>query len=163
MAEIGLNHVRRGGWRAVLPWPMLVLADCALASGDRDSASTRFSEALTYAVEIGDPCYEALALRGLGLLRAAESPEAAIALLTDGLTCCRRYQDVYPWVRGVILTDLVELQQGADARVLAEASDVAALGPLPDLVERLAPFRARSSPTSRDPIPDQTPFQTAAT
>ena len=49
MAGIGLDHVRRGGWRAVLPWPMLVLASCALATGDRDSASTRFSEALTFA------------------------------------------------------------------------------------------------------------------
>ena len=44
--------------------------------------------------------------------------DAAIRLLTDGLTCCRRYQDVYPWVRAVILTDLVELQHGADAQVL---------------------------------------------
>ena len=40
-----LDHVRRGGWRAVLPWPMLVLASCALATGDRSGASNRFSEA----------------------------------------------------------------------------------------------------------------------
>jgi len=163
MAETGLEHVRRGSWRAVLPWPMLVLANCALATGDRDSASIRYSEALTYAIEIGDPCYEALALRGLGLLSAPQNLDAAIRLLTDGLTCCRRYQDVYPWVRAVILADLVELQHGADARVLDEASELAALGPLPDLAERLATFRGRSTRSSQNPVPDQTPFQTAAT
>ena len=163
MAEIALQHVRRGGWRAVLPWPMLVLADCALAMGDRVAASTRFAEALTFATEIGDPCYEALALRGLGRLRAPEDVDSAIRLLTDGLTCCRRYQDVYPWVRAVILADLVALQRGNDSRVLEEALQLAALGPLPDLAERLEPFRRRSAQTSEGARAQQTPLQTAAT
>jgi DNA-binding SARP family transcriptional activator len=163
MAEAGLNHVRRGGWRAVLPWPMLVLADCALASHDRRTASHRFSEAVTYAAEIGDPCYEALALRGLGLLHAPEDPTEAIRLLAEGLTCCRRYRDVYPWARAVILTDMVELQDGSDQRVLEEATELAALGPLPDLAERLARFRPRPTRTSKGADLDQTPLQTAAT
>ena len=164
MAEIGLDHVRRGGWRAVLPWPMLVLADCALAQGDRGTAATRFSEALTFATEIGDPCYEALALRGLARLRIPADPEGAIQLLMDGLACCRRYRDVYPWVRAVILTDVVELQGGADRRVLDEANELAALGPLPDLAERLArlgPHASRMVPA--DVSPRQTPLQTAST
>jgi DNA-binding SARP family transcriptional activator len=163
MAEIGLDHVRRGGWRAVLPWPMLVLASCALATGDRSGASRRFSEALTFASEIGDPCYEALSLRGLGLLRTTENPDGAIRLLSDGLRCCRRYQDVYPWVRAVILTDLVELQHGADGRVLDEADELATLGPLPDLAERLAPFRRKPLVDTQSPRPDQTLRQTMAT
>ena len=162
MAATGLDHVRRGGWRAVLPWPMLVLADCALALGDRVGASTRFAEALTFATEIGDPSYEALALRGLGRLRAPEDVDTAIRLLTDGLTCCRRYQDVYPWVRAVILADLVTLQHGTDGPVLEEALQLAALGPLPDLAERLEPFRRRSARTSEGSRAQQTPLQTAA-
>ena len=162
MAEIGLNHVRRGGWRAVLPWPMLVLAASALGTGDRRTASTRFSEALTFAAEIDDPCYQALALRGLGLLRAPSDHEAAVRLLTEGLTCCRRYQDVYPWVRAVILTDLVELQNGGDPRVLAEANAVAALGPLPDLAERLARYGRPPIEAPHGPALRQTPLQTAA-
>jgi hypothetical protein len=89
--------------------------------------------------------------------------DTALRLLNDALMCCRRYQDVYPWVRAVILADLVELQHGADAGVLAEASELAALGPLPDLAERLAPFRRRSARSSQDPVAHQTPFQTVAT
>jgi len=142
---------------------MLVLADCALASHDRRTASHRFSEAVTYAAEIGDPCYEALALRGLGLLHAPEDPTEAIRLLAEGLTCCRRYRDVYPWARAVILTDMVELQDGSDQRVLEEATELAALGPLPDLAERLARFRPRPTRTSNGADLDQTPLQTAAT
>jgi tetratricopeptide (TPR) repeat protein len=162
MAEVGLDHVRRGGWRAVLPWPMLVLASCTLTTGDRSAASTRFSEAFTYATEIADPCYEALALRGLGLLDAPANAGAAINFLMEGLACCHRYRDVYPWVRAVILTDLVELQGGADNRVLEEAQQLAALGPLPDLAERLKRYRRRPIQISQDSSPRQTPLQTAA-
>jgi DNA-binding SARP family transcriptional activator len=163
IAQVGLDHVRRGGWRAVLPWPILVLADCALAAGDRGAASARFSEGLTFAAEIGDPCYQALALRGLGLLQAPADLDAAIRLLGQGLTYCRQYRDVYPWARAVILTDLVELQDGADHRVLDEALELAALGPLPDLAERLAPYRPRGTQVRRDLTFNQTPFQTADT
>lgn len=90
LAEAALSHVRRGGWRAVLPWPMLVIANCALALGDRSAASARFAEALIFATEIGDPCYEALALRGMALLRASDDVDGAVGLLTDALTCCSR-------------------------------------------------------------------------
>ena len=86
--------------------------------------------------------------------------DGAIRLLTDGLACCRRIQDVYPWVRAVILTDLVELQHGADVRVLEEAGELAALGPLPDLAERLAPFQRRTPVDPQTPGPGQTPRQT---
>ncbi len=161
MAEVGLNHVRRGGWRAVLPWPMVVLADCALVAGDRRTASKRFSEALTFAAEIGDPCYQALALRGLGLLQAPADLDTAIDLLTEGLKLCRSYRDVYPWARAVILADLVELQDGADRRVLEEAIALAALGPLPDLAERLASYDRRLPPSDQEFDSGQTPLQTA--
>ena len=162
IAQIGLEHVRRGGWNAVLPWPMLVLANCELAMGDRGAATNRFAEALTFATEIGDPCYEALALRGLGLLRAADDVDAAIHLLVEGAACCRRYRDVYPWARAVILTDLVELQRGGDERVVEEALKLAVHGPIPDLAERLAPYRRRRIPEISQNSPSrQTPLQTA--
>jgi hypothetical protein len=160
IAEIGVEHVRRGGSSRVLPWPRLVLANCAFEMGDRGTATNRFAEALTFANEIGDPCYKALGLRGLGLIRAADDVHAAIHLLPEGVACCRRYRDVYPWVRALILTDLVELQRGADDRVVEEAYGLAVLGPIPDLADRLAPYRRRPevSPNSSS---TQTPLQTA--
>lgn len=163
IAEIGLEHVRRGGWSAELPWPMLILASCTLAMGDRGTAANRFAEALAFATEIGDPCYKALGLRGLGLLRAADDRDAAIQLLVEAVAYCRRYRDVYPWARAVILTDLVELQRGADNRLLEEAYQLAVLGPIPDLAERLAPYRARqAAKNSSHSSSRQTPLQTAA-
>jgi hypothetical protein len=145
----------------VLPWPMLVRADCALALGDRATAAARFSEALTFAAEIEDPCYQALALRGLGLLELPTRTDEAMRLLTDAVSCTRTYRDVYPWARAVILTDLVEVQNGTDPRVLREARDLAALGPLPDLAERLEPYRRRESGGVAADAVRQTPVQTA--
>jgi hypothetical protein len=128
--------------------------------GDRDTAANRFAEALMLATEIGDPCYQALGLRGLGLLRAPDDRDAAIQLLVEAVSHCRRYRDVYPWARALILTDLVELQRGADDRVLEEAYELAVLGPIPDLAERLAPYRRRPK-TSPNSSSTQTPLQTA--
>lgn len=164
VAATGLAHVRRSGWRAVLPWALLTTASCALAAGDRSVASARFAEAFAFASEIEDPCYEAYALRGLGVVQAPTDTETAERLLAEADACTRRYRDVYPWVRAVILTDLVELQDGRDRRVLEEARALAALGPLPDLAERLARYR---TPLEPEPEPDpgpvrQTSLQTAA-
>lgn len=162
VAAAGLEHVRRSGWRAVLPWALLASASCALASGDRAAASTRFAEAFTHASEIDDPCYQAYALRGLGVVQAPTDSDTAVRLLAEAHACTRRYRDVYPWVRAMILTDLVELQRGSDRRVLEEAKALAALGPLPDLAERLARYGLLPD---REPAPGpvrQTPLQTAA-
>jgi hypothetical protein len=163
IADAGIDHVRQGGWTAVLPWPMVVGAACALAIGERDAAADRFAEALTLGTEIGDPCWEALALHGLGLLRLPEDADAAIQLLEEGVGCCRRYTDVYPWARAVILADLVEIQHGSDARILDEAYDLAVYGPMPDIAERLAPYRRTEIlEISDDLASTQTQVQTAA-
>ncbi|SEP80045.1 AfsR/SARP family transcriptional regulator [Microlunatus flavus] len=166
VAARGLDHVRRSGWRAALPWAVLASASCALAAGDRGAASPRFAEGLALATEIDDPCYEAYALRGLALVEAGSDRERAVALLVDADACTRRFRDVYPWVRAVALTDLVELQEGRDRRVLEEAAALAALGPLPDLAERLAPYRRVTDPGTAESgsagPPRQTLLQTAA-
>jgi hypothetical protein len=163
IADTGIDHVRRGGRTAVLPWPMLVGAACALELGERGSAADRFAEALTLGTEIGDPCWEALALHGLGLLRMGQDDDAAIQLLEEGVACCRRYTDVYPWARAIILADLADLQRGADPRVVDEAFELAASGPMPDIAERLAPYRRTGDLEIPEDRPaTQTPVQTAA-
>jgi hypothetical protein len=65
-------------------------------------------------------------------------------------------------VRAVILTDMVELQDGNDHRLVEEAFEWAALGPLPDLAERLAPYRRPTKNPSGPAQPHQTPLQTVA-
>lgn len=142
IATRGTERVRAAGWTAALPWPMLVAAGCAFASGRREEARDGFAEAFTIGAEIGDPCWESLAIRGLSLLRLAEGDRSgAIDMLEDALSRCRRYPDVYAWARAVILTDLVELERGRDARHLDEALRLAVAGPIPDLAERLGQWR----------------------
>jgi len=155
VAESGTEHVRTAGWTAILPWPMLVWADCALVAGDRAEARDAFAEALTLGTEIGDPCWESLSLRGLGLLEAeAGDTSAAVELLADGLTRCTRFDDVYAWARAVILADLVELERGRDPAHVEAGLEVALAGPMPDLAERLRPWRpgaVQTPPQTRVP------------
>jgi DNA-binding SARP family transcriptional activator len=150
LASQGIDHVREAGWTAMLPWPMIVAADAALATGDFAGAQDGFTEALTLGVEIGDPCWESLSLRGLALVRAADGDvPGAIGLLEDGLRRCRRFDDVYAWARAVILTDLVVLEDGTDPVHLADAGEIAHYGPMPDLIERLTPWRRSVRPQTR--------------
>ena len=121
---------------------MLVSAGCAFASGHREAARDGFAEAFTIGAEIGDPCWESLALRGLASVRLAEGDRSgAIDMLEDALSRCRRYVDVYAWARAVILTDLIELERGGDVRHVDEAIQLAVAGPIPDLAERLQAWR----------------------
>ena len=94
MAVTGLDHVRRGTWRAVLPWGVLVLASCTLAVGDRVGASTRFAEGLALATEIDDPCYVAYGLRGLALASAPTDRGTAVRMLREAHACTLRHSDV---------------------------------------------------------------------
>ena len=106
-----------------------------------------------------DACYIAYGLRGLGLVSADR--DTGVRMLGEAHGYTRRYRDVYPWVRAVVLTDLVELQQGTDRRVLDEAVALTALGPLPDLAERLVPFRQLPARDLTDAARGPTHLQTA--
>ena len=151
IAAQGTERVRAAGWTAALPWPMLVGAACSLASGRRGEARDGFAEAFTIGAEIGEPCWESLALRGLSSLHLADGDrDGAMATLEDALSRCRRYPDVYAWARALILTDLVELERGRDRRHLDEALQLALVGPIPDLAERLSGWLPQgSSPQTR--------------
>jgi hypothetical protein len=106
-------------------------------------------EAYTLGGEIGDPCWEALALRGLALIAQRERRAGqARNLLTEAVACCRRLFDVYRWAEVVVLTDLLELDPAPDEAETARALRLATAGPMPDLFE----LRNRSkleTPTQR--------------
>jgi hypothetical protein len=95
---------------ALVPWAIVWAAEAALALGDEAAAETMYAEAYTLGCEIGDPCWEALALRGLALIAQRERRAGqARNLLTEAVACCRRLSDVYRWAEVVVLTDLLEL------------------------------------------------------
>jgi hypothetical protein len=77
-----------------------------------------------------------------------------VELLADGLTRCTRFDDVYAWARAVILADLVELERGRDPAHVEAGLEVALAGPMPDLAERLRPWRSgalQTPPQTRVP------------
>jgi DNA-binding SARP family transcriptional activator len=160
LATAARERIRAAGWTAVLPWPILVEAECIrrqdlAAPGDAINAADGFAEALELASEIGDAVFESLALRGLALTRIDVGDQLGAArYLEDALSAVRRFSETYAWAEAVVLVDLVELGAGRNPRHVADAFRLAAEGPMPDLAARLLPWRGL--PTA------QTLLQTAA-
>jgi hypothetical protein len=94
---------------------MAFQGEALLLGGHSSEARATLGEALTMAREMDDPCWEALSLRGLALVEAAAGHDAeAHGLMTHALDSCRRFPDIYRWAELLILTELVELERGAD-------------------------------------------------
>jgi len=110
MPHKGLVSARTLRWTAFVPLPKALLADVDLAEGRVDAASTAFEQAHARALQLGDPCWEGLAARGLGLV-AARQGDAATALhwITEARHRCVRLPDAYLWVEGYCLDALCAL------------------------------------------------------
>lgn len=139
IADRAVDRSRELGWLALLPWPMVVAGEARLGAGEPDAAGRTFDSAYALACEIGDPCWQAFALRGLGLVAARTGdPVGAMRLLVEAAEAAASLPDVYAWCEAVILTDLVELEGGRDPEHVALALSIARQGPMPDLVARLS-------------------------
>jgi len=145
-ADRAVALAREGRWLSLLPWCMAYQAEAAVGMGDREVAQRVFSEAFALGCEIGDPCWEAMSLRGLALLDAAAGrTESARAMLTEAIDRCVRASDTYRWVEALLLTDLVELGRGADPTHLERALWLVRRGPMADLAQRLQPFERQTA------------------
>src|ERR671911_128658 len=61
--------------------------------------TTLFRSAFTIGRQIGDPCWESLGARGLGLVAARRGDlERGLSLLTEAPRICRRLPDTYKWI-----------------------------------------------------------------
>ena len=80
--------------------------------------------------EIGDPCWEALALRGLALdARRPRRTDRARDLLAEAVASCRRLPDVYKWAEVAVLGDLLELDPAGREAEPARALGLATTAP----------------------------------
>jgi DNA-binding SARP family transcriptional activator len=150
-AERALAEARASGWTALVPFPMAQVGLSLLGMGQAAPAHATFGEALTMAEEIGDPCWEALALRGLGLVASAGGQgQEARAFLVEALARCRRVPDTYRWAEISILTDLAELGAGTDRGHRDDARRLAHRAGMAHIIRRL------------DAVDRQTPPQTPA-
>ena len=100
----------RQGWTAFLPWPLSLRAEVDLLCGDVDAASERFEHAFALGCQLGDPCWEGIAGRGLGRVAIARGDtQHAVEILVDAVARCVRLPDAYLWGKAYALDALCGL------------------------------------------------------
>jgi len=132
---------------AFMPWPESFRGELDLVLGDVDSAEDRFEHAFALGCQVGDPCWESIALRGLGLVTAARGDAArALELLVDAPKLCRRLPDTYLWIEAFALDALcavaVEHHAEAAGQWIDALEAIAARRGMRELVLRATVYRA---------------------
>jgi DNA-binding SARP family transcriptional activator len=131
--EESLEASHREHWTAFTPWPASLLADVELAHGDVDAAAERYEHSFALGCQLGDPCWEGIAARGLGRVAATrDDPEKALTWFLEARTRTTRLPDAYRWVDGYILDALCDLGVTNDIRET------------PGWIEELAALAART-------------------
>jgi DNA-binding SARP family transcriptional activator len=107
---------RAAGWIAFLALPQSLLATVDLATGRVEEAATAFESAFALGCQIGDPCWEGIAARGIGLVNLSRGRvDEAISWLDDARTRCVRIPDSYLWMHAYCLDALCETAIRANA------------------------------------------------
>lgn len=124
--ERALVVARRIRWTAFIPLPESLLADVDLAEGRIDAAAAAYEHAYELSLQLGDPCWEGMAARGIGLVAERRGdPDAALRWIGTARTQCVRLPDAWLWVEAFCLDALCTL--GVDHRRPEAASWIADL------------------------------------
>lgn len=115
-ASRSVEICRTTGWIAFLALPQSLLATVELATGRLDEAGSAFESAFALGCQIGDPCWEGMAARGIGLVHWSRGrADEAIAWLDDARTRCVRIPDAYLWIHAYCLDALCAAAIQADS------------------------------------------------
>jgi tetratricopeptide (TPR) repeat protein len=144
-------------WNAFLPWPQVLHAQCLAAAGRWDEAGEDAEHAFALACELGDPCWEGMAARALGLLALhAGDLGAAQTWLADARRRCDRVPDRYVWVSAYIGLAQLETAARADIDLVAPAAarlyEHAVLGDLPEFLAWALVYQAESGDHAKVPL-----------
>ena len=91
-------------WFSYVPWPQAMRGEVELARGEVGRAAVLLEQAFARACQLGDPCWEGMAARGLALVADAGGDTAgAFAILVDARRRTTRLADPYVWLDGYIL------------------------------------------------------------
>jgi DNA-binding SARP family transcriptional activator len=116
--SLELVHEQR--WMAFLPWPQALCAELDLRAGRLDTAADGFERAWVLACQVGDPCWEGMAARGLALLGSERGDHvAAASWLGQAATRCTRVTDRYQWVHAHVLDTTIGTALDRDDRQAA--------------------------------------------
>jgi tetratricopeptide (TPR) repeat protein len=144
-----LELAREQRWMAFLPWPQALKGELELRAGHLDAAGDELERSWALACQLGDPCWEGMAARGLGLLHASRSDHAtSTAWLAEADTRCNRVTDRYQWVSAYVLdagaaAALDRHDQAAARRQVDALASLAARGGMRELVVRAHLHRSR--------------------
>jgi tetratricopeptide (TPR) repeat protein len=135
-------------WTAFRPWPEALRAEASLLMGRPEEAAERLDRAFRLACRLGDPCWEAMGARLMGLVAAGAGETAeAREQLADALTRVTRVSDAYQWVHAHVLDGLagvaVETGAGDAAEIVDRLAELAARCGLRELVVRAHVHRGR--------------------
>jgi len=102
--------VRDERWTAFAPWPDTLLADVDLADRRTEAARDRYAHAFALACQLGDPCWEGVAAKGLAMVEMRTGNVAeALTWLIDAHARCTRWPDAYQWVHASVLDSTADL------------------------------------------------------
>lgn len=150
--EESIDAVKTSGWTSFLPFSEAMLAEVLLRMGRTDEAIETAEQGFVLACEIGDPCWEGMNERALGLAALEKGDrETAYARLEDAYHRATRVPDTWWWVVAYILAPLsdvlVDIDPQKASRRAEELETIAAAAGMSDLVERAASVKAALSAT----------------
>jgi DNA-binding SARP family transcriptional activator len=105
-----LEAARSMEWTAFLAFPESLLAEAARRAGDLRAGRELAEHAYVLSEQVGDPCWESLSLRTLGLLSVDDGDlPHGVATLEQAPVRCRRLPDTYRWMEMWGYSALVEV------------------------------------------------------
>ena len=128
-------------WLAFQPWPQILQGEVEIRDGEILEASTRLEHAFALACQVGDPCWEGLGARAIGVLDLARGDDdQALGWLEQARSRCTRVVDSYVWAHAQILDTLAELAvrrgDGSASALVDTLSEVAGRTNMKELVVR---------------------------
>ena len=148
-----LKLVDEQRWISFRPWPVALMSESRLRQKDSPQAlRPRLEEAFALSCQLGDPCWEAVAARGLAHIHAAQDElPRAMEWLGEARRRCARETDGYAALQVEILSDMAEIslkqgQAGTADTAAREWVSMAARTHMDGHVARAAKFIATRLP-----------------
>lgn len=149
-AELSLSFARDAKWVSFEPFPLMLLAECGLQTGDSSTGRADLERLFAMSCHLQDPCWEGGAARLLAMHHAAEGESAeALRWIREAYQRSTRVSDTWAGMIGQILLSEARMRHdfadptGAEAAV-REAIAFAARAQLDDTLARaLELFRSR--------------------
>jgi len=92
------------GWISFVPFPQALRAEIHLLRGEVDAASDGYEAAFALGCQMGDPCWEGMGARGIGLVHIKRGHiDEGFEWLQDATARCVRTADAYLWIEAYCL------------------------------------------------------------